>query len=208
VSDEILPTRWTLLSRLKERDDQESWRTFFETYWEFIYRTATKCGLTHHEAQEVVQEVVLSVSKTIGEFRTNPEGGSFKSWLLKITKWRITDQFRKRARDQRFRTTSVETATGTGTGTIERIPDPASVSVEKTWESDWQQNLVQIAMDRVKSQVKAEVFQRFDLLVNQGWTAARVATRLHVTQAQVYFSKVKVVYLLKRELAKLERNGF
>ena len=34
--DELLPTRWTLIERLKNWDDQESWRQFFDTYWKLI----------------------------------------------------------------------------------------------------------------------------------------------------------------------------
>ena len=32
-----LPTRQTLLSRLKNWDDQSSWREFFNLYWRLIY---------------------------------------------------------------------------------------------------------------------------------------------------------------------------
>jgi hypothetical protein len=31
--DDFLPTRNSLLGRLKDLDDQESWRGFFNTYW-------------------------------------------------------------------------------------------------------------------------------------------------------------------------------
>jgi len=31
-----IPTRSSLLGRLKDWEDQESWRDFFETYWRLI----------------------------------------------------------------------------------------------------------------------------------------------------------------------------
>jgi len=40
--EEFLPTRWSLLSRLKDWDDQKSWRQFFDTYWRLIYNTGVK----------------------------------------------------------------------------------------------------------------------------------------------------------------------
>ena len=55
VSEELIPTRWSLLSRLKDAADAESWQEFFDIYWRLIYRAATKSGLTDAEAQEVVQ---------------------------------------------------------------------------------------------------------------------------------------------------------
>ena len=46
-----LPTRWSLLARLKNWEDQESWKTFFDTYWRLIYNVAIKAGLTDQEAR-------------------------------------------------------------------------------------------------------------------------------------------------------------
>jgi len=89
-------TRRSLLSRLKQSDAQESWRQFFDTYWRLIYTTALKAGLIDAEAQEVVQETVLTVFRKIKSFQYDPAVGSFKGWMLTIVRWRIADQFRKR----------------------------------------------------------------------------------------------------------------
>jgi DNA-directed RNA polymerase specialized sigma24 family protein len=67
--DELIPTRWTLLSRLKDAADADSWQEFFDTYWRLIYGVARKAGLTEVEAQEVVQEVVIGVARKLPEFR-------------------------------------------------------------------------------------------------------------------------------------------
>src|SRR6266542_633634 len=95
-SDEFIPTRRSLLARLKNWDDQESWQDFFNTYWRFIYSVALKAGLSDAEAQDVVQENVLTVAKKIGEFKSDPAIGSFKGWLMLLTRRRIADQFEKR----------------------------------------------------------------------------------------------------------------
>jgi RNA polymerase sigma-70 factor (ECF subfamily) len=71
-ADTWLPTRRTLLSRLKNWDDQQSWREFFNTYWRFIYAVAIRSGLTDAEAQEVVQETVITVSKTDTGLQVRP----------------------------------------------------------------------------------------------------------------------------------------
>src|SRR5437867_7448085 len=98
-TDELLPTRRSLLTRLKQWDDQESWRDFFNTYWKLVYGVALKAGLSDAEAQEVVQETVISVAKQMQDFKYDPAVGSFKSWLLQLTRRRIVDQFRKRPRE-------------------------------------------------------------------------------------------------------------
>jgi hypothetical protein len=94
--DELIPTRATLIQRLKDWQDQSSWQDFFDTYWKLIYGVALKGGLTAAEAQDVVQETMISVAKHMPTFEYDPAIGSFKTWLLNMTRWRITDQLRKR----------------------------------------------------------------------------------------------------------------
>ena len=67
-SDSI-PTRQSLLARLKDVGDQESWRDFFDTYWRLVHATALKAGLTETEAQEVVSGwLCLKIEYCIFEF--------------------------------------------------------------------------------------------------------------------------------------------
>ena len=96
--DESLATRSSLLDRLRDAGDQASWQTFFDTYWRLIYNVARKSGLDDPDAQDVVQEAVIAVARRMPEFRYDPAKGSFKSWLLLITRRRIHDHFRRRYR--------------------------------------------------------------------------------------------------------------
>ncbi|MBI3417174.1 MAG: sigma-70 family RNA polymerase sigma factor [Verrucomicrobia bacterium] len=204
-ADEFLPTRWSLLSRLKDWDDQQSWRDFFDAYWKLIYSTALKAGLTHAEAQEVVQETVIAVAKKMGDFRTDPAQGSFKNWLLHLTRWRITDQFRKRGRQEQraHQPANPDTAR---TATVERVPDPAAVDLDAEWEAEWEKNLVATALERIKDRVKPEQLQIFNLLVRRDWPALKVARRLRVGLTQVYYAKFRVTSLIKEEVKKLEKQ--
>ena len=203
-----MPTRHSLLNRLKDWGDDRSWREFFEMYWELIYNIARKAGLTDSEAQEVVQETIIGVAKKIGGFETDARRGSFKAWLLRQTRWRIADQFRKR--DQWERGTA-DTAGGlpslpgddTGTGTVNRIPDPASLDLDQAWNSEWEQHTLRIALDRVKAQVSVKQFQMFDLHTIQGLSVSETARALGTSMAAVYMAKSRVGRLLRREAAKL-----
>jgi RNA polymerase sigma-70 factor (ECF subfamily) len=85
-SDEFLPTRVSLLGRLKDWGDQQSWQDFCDTYHRLIHSVALKAGLTQDEAQDVVQETVLTVAKKAGDFRADRAKGSFKGWLMVITR--------------------------------------------------------------------------------------------------------------------------
>src|SRR6266498_1052034 len=107
--DELIPTRATLLQRLKDWQDRSSWQEFFDTYWKLIYGVARKAGLTDAEAQDVVQETLVSVAKHMPTFNYDPALGSFKAWLLNMTRWRMISQFRKRASTVEPRPTSDST---------------------------------------------------------------------------------------------------
>ena len=162
--DELIPTRNSLIDRLKDWSDNESWRLFFETYWRLIYRTASKAGLTDAEAQEVVQETVISVVKSMPDFNYRREGGSFKSWLLRLTYWRISDQVRKRKS-----VTPVmaypgkhNPHTATSTRVEENIADPASLDFYAAWDIDWEANLFEAAIARIKNKVDLKLYQIFD----------------------------------------------
>jgi len=85
--------------RLQNWEDRKTWEEFYQTYWRLIYSVAIKSGLRPDEAFDVVQETILSIAKQSKENRYNPDAGSFKSWLLNMTRWRIGDQFRKRRKD-------------------------------------------------------------------------------------------------------------
>src|SRR5260221_10428823 len=51
-----IQTRPSLLNRLKEGDDVESWQEFYRVYGKLARDFAIKAGLTDTEADEVVQE--------------------------------------------------------------------------------------------------------------------------------------------------------
>src|SRR5437867_3509159 len=132
--DEFIPTRTSLLSRLKNWDDQESWKDFFETYWKMIYSVAKRSGLNDAEAQDIVQETILAVAKKMPNFHYDPALGSFKSWLMLIVRRRIIDYLRKVGREpQHHPASATPTTSATGTGIMERIPDPGGDQINRIY---------------------------------------------------------------------------
>ncbi len=198
----LLATRRSLIDRLADWEDQKHWQEFFDAYGKLIYSAARKSGLTDAEAQEVVQETVITVAKKIGKLKYDPVIGSFKGWLLQITRWRIADEFRKREPGNTKRPRSSDDP---ATATIERVPDPNVVDLDTLWEKEWQENLFAAAISRVKKKVDPKQFQIFDCYVRKEWPAQKVAERLHVNIGQVYLARHRVAALLKKEIKALEK---
>ena len=192
---DIIPTRQSLLSRLRDWNDGASWQEFFDTYWKLIFRTARGAGLGMTEAEEVAQDTLISVSKAIPTFRYDPKRGTFKAWLRTATIWRIRDRLRK---EQNQRTIPLELCTEYG------ISATAEDPIARNWDSDWQMSLKNAAIERVKKKVPPKQFQIFDLAFVKEWPTERIAQTFNVRPGYVYLVKFRVKTQLKLELRKLE----
>ena len=202
--EEFIPTRKSLLTRLKNWDDQEGWREFFDTYWKLIYSVAIKSGFSDAEAQDVVQDTIVIVARKMRNFKYDPKIGSFKAWLMLNTRSRITERLRKK-RLPIAEKLSQKDATAR-TATVERIPDSGPQDLESLWETEWKQTLLAAALDGVRKQVAPKQFQLFDLYVLQETPIETITRALGVSAEQVYLAKHRVSKVFTDELKKAERR--
>jgi RNA polymerase sigma factor (sigma-70 family) len=200
-ADSMLRTRASLLRRLRNWQDQTSWQDFFNLYWKLIYGLARKSGLTDDEAQDAVQETLISVARHMPTFRYDPAIGSFKAWLLNMTRWRIIAQFRKR---RTSRTLAMNSATQTDV--MDRIPDFSVEDLNAKWEAEWQTNLLNAAIANVKHQLNPEQYRIFDFYANKEWPPEKVAERFDVSPNQVYKIKHRVTKAIRTEVRRLEKE--
>jgi RNA polymerase sigma factor (sigma-70 family) len=200
--DAWVSTRWSLIKRLQQSGDDGSWQEFFDQYWRLIFSVALRSGLPHEEAQDVVQETIISMAKGIRKFTADPQAGSFKSWLLQLTRWRIVDVVRQRARELPLEPNPTgDTST---TSAVDRVPDPAGLELEAVWEEEWEHHRLQTALQKLAQRVPANHYQMFYLYVIENKPADRVA-RLHGTSVDhVYQVKHRLMPLLEDELKQQE----
>ena len=202
---DLIATRASLIHRLKNWQDQSSWQDFFDTYWKLIYDVARRSGLTDAEAHDALQETMISVARRMPDFQYDPATGSFKAWLLNLTRWRITDQLRKRNRFPHSGSSSDDTATGVGT--VSGLIDPESEDISKLWDAEWERNLLDTAIARVKRRIDPKKYQIFDLCANKGWRADKVAAAFRVPVGQVYLAKHRVTRMIKTEVKRLKKEA-
>lgn len=193
-------TRKSLLVRLKNWHDEQSWAEFAKIYERLMFDTALRAGLNNEEAKEVVQETLLTVAKKMAGFNYDPRLGSFKNWLMQITRRRIVDQFRKRKPDL---AQSMQSANPVD---VEQLSDPSLSRLETLWNEEWNNARLDLARAVVKRKVGARQYQMFDLYVLQSKSLKEVTGLLRVNPAQVYMAKYRITRLLKRELKELDRQ--
>ena len=199
-------TRASLLFRLRDWQDGPSWEEFYRLYQKLVFGLATRSGLTRPEAEEVTQDVFKRVAETIHEFESNAARGSFRGWLMNLTRWRITDKFRERQRAERLLAPPAHAGVHADdrTGTIERVPDPADAAGAAVWDDEWRHHVLAAALDRLARRVPAQHFQAFELYHRQGWPVLRVARELGLALPTVYVITHRLKKQLKAEVQKLE----
>ncbi len=204
--DELIPTRRSLLERLRDLDDQPSWREFFDTYWKLLYGAAIRAGLSDQEAEDVVQETVIGVARKMPEFKYDPATCSFKGWLMHVTRCRIADRFRRR-RPQNV-PLAVPRADTTADSTL-NLRDPSADVLDGIWNEEWQKNIVDVAMERIRSRVNPEHYQIFHLHAVKGLGVRDVAKLTGASLAKVYVTYHRIAKLVKQEVHRLEStNGY
>ena len=206
-ADELAPTRQSLLGRLRDLDDAVSWQEFFDTYWKLIYASAIRFGLSDDEAEEVVQETVIGVARKMESYRYEPETCSFKGWLMHITRRRIIDRLRRRQTKRRSFVPLPDDPATTITGGTLQIPDEAAArAFEGLWDEEWQKNLIDAAMEKVKRKVPAKQYQIFYLHSVKNMPASDIARLLGISTAKVYVVRHRVGRMVKREVELIQKR--
>ncbi len=192
-----------MLYRVRNQSDSASWEEFHRLYRRLIYGRARRAGLSHPDAEEVAQDVFKRVAETIQDFEHDPDRGSFRGWLMKLTHWRITDKFQSLQKLARQNPSPRSDRTsGTGTATIDQVPAPDVE--EDAWDREWQEHILAAAIDRVSRQVKPRHFQVFELYVRQNWPALKVSRQLGINPAAIYMISHRLQKQLKGEVQKLQ----
>jgi len=203
-TDSFLPTRQSLLSRLRDWQDQEGWREFFDTYWRLIYRVARQSGFDDATAQDVVQNTFIYLARRMPKFRYDATRGSFKAWLQRVTRSRIL-VFRRRAESKEPPLPEAHLEDDDA-NVWESIPDPAGDALDQVWQDEWEQNLVSAALRRIRPKVSGQQLMIFELAALGEVPLKQVARKLDVSLMQVYLARHRVGKLFKEEVARLRRE--
>jgi RNA polymerase sigma-70 factor (ECF subfamily) len=137
-------------------------------------------------------------------FKYDPAIGSFKIWLLNMTRWRIADQLRKRL-------PAASSHESSDDALHDHLHHPGTTEVmmpdlEKIWDAEWEKNLLAVAVTKARRCLDPKQYQIFDFYVNKEWEAVRVAKALGVTVNQVYQAKSRVSEMITREVERLKKE--
>ncbi len=184
----------SLLERLRRPGDADAWPRFVELYTPLIYLWSRRVGLQDQDAADLVQDVMVSLWKTLPTFQYDPRKG-FRRWLRTVTlnKWR--DQCKRRAAQPR--TDGLLLAEGD----LADLPDP--VDPDAFWEIEYRRRLISRALEVMKTDFRPTTWKACWEHVVEGRPAAEVARELGITAGAVYAARIRVLDRLRQELADL-----
>lgn len=177
-------TRRSLLVRLRNSRDDQSWAEFTAVYEPVIYRMTKRRGLQDADAREVVQEVLMSVASAIDRFDLDA-AGSFRGWIARITRNATVDQFRKLA--------SQEQATGTSDvmRQLDALPEQQQCADE--FDRDRREQLFRWAASEVRRKTGEVNWMAFWKTSVDAKPITDVAVELGISEGAVYVARCRIL---------------
>jgi len=184
-------TRLTLIEKLKNLDDSYVWEKFFNLYWGLLFNFCLRKGLSYSEAEDIVQDTVITVVSKMPDFTYDPDKGSFKGWLYQITRRKIIDFQRKIISRNEVDSENIEDIGKT------------NKDFDQIWEDEWKNHISKQAIDLTLKQVSTKQFQIYDSYVNQEIPVQEICDFFQVSSNQVYLAKTRVGEIFKSQVQKI-----
>lgn len=175
-------THTTLLARLGSGQDQAAWIEFVARYGELIRGFCLRRGLQPADCEDVQQEVLMSLSKSMPGFQYDPSKGLFRSYLKTVVVHAILKKTRQNTPHHSLPDS-------------ESSPDAPD---EQQWEQEWRQYHLRLAMRTIDAEFNPNDRRAFALYALDGKDVAAVARELEVSQDVVYQAKSRVLKRLSQ----------
>jgi RNA polymerase sigma-70 factor (ECF subfamily) len=190
-------TRPSLLLSLRNAGNDRAWRDFVEIYAPLIFGHCTRRGLQEADAADVTQEVMRSVARAIQKLDYDRARGTFRAWLLTVTRSKLNNFFASRARHPQ----------GTGeTAVVQFLEAQPGPEAAADWDREYRRRLFQIASEKVQKEVQAGTWAAFWQTAVEDEPAAAVAAELGMTTGAVYIARSRVLARLRTEIESLDRK--
>lgn len=186
-------TRPSLLLRIRDPQDEQSWQVFVELYGPLIHRYARNLRLQEADAADVCQEVLSQVARSIRGFQYQPERGRFRDWLGTVTRNRVNRYF-KRVADK-------------SKPIDEELADELyAPEQDSEWNDAFHTHVLKAAMDRVRPHFEEKTWEAFRLVWLEHQLAPAIADQLAIPVAGVYLAKSRVLARLREEVMQLAED--
>ena len=198
-------TRASLLLRLCDSEDHEAWVEFVTLYEPVIYRLLRRHGLQDADARDVMQELLLAVSRSIDRWDPARECGSFRGWLRRVARNLVINWLKQRGGGGAVqlpphRRRAVPTCNRCSTC----CPPPTSRIRSSSTVSCVVPCFIGRA-ERVRGEVHRATWEAFWETAVVGTSPADAAMKLGMTAGAVRVAKCRVLARLRAAVTELEK---
>lgn len=194
-------TSRSLLMQLKD-GQPAAWERLTALYAPLVYRWCREMRLAEQDMPDIFQEVFRSVAAHIQAFHKDRPGDTFRHWLRAITRNKVRDHFRRRARQ-------AQAAGGTDAQIyFSQVAAPAADAEEADAgdahdEEGEIRQLLHSALEQIRGQVHPQTWQAFWKVVVEGKTPEEVGEELGMRPGTVRVAKSRVLSRLRAQLGEL-----
>ena len=174
-------THVSLITRLREGIDPAAWREFEDRYGDLIRSVGLRRGLQPADCDDVAQEVMLALTRSLPGFVYDSQRGRFRGYLKTITGHII---FQKLRQNRGHRALSTDDA-------VADVDDDASMDV--LWETEWRQYHMRLAMRTIENEFNELDRLAFTQYTLEGDSASATATAVGLSIDQVYQAKSRIL---------------
>lgn len=193
------PPASTIYSLLQDARalDAQAWQKLIGLYGPLVLAWCRQAGLDPADRADVTQDVFFAVHKGLPQYQHRKAGGTFRGWLLTITRNLIRD-FQRRTFGQ-----------PTGQGGSAHQTNLANQPEPLTGLTDGEltpalQELYRRAIALLESEFEPQTFAAFRMLVVDGKTGDETAQALGLRRSAVYNAKSRVLRRLREELGEVQ----
>jgi RNA polymerase sigma factor (sigma-70 family) len=198
MSEKIDPwkTSYTLLEKLRDKYDSDSWENFAHHYKPYIYNVIRRMNISHSFTEDFSQIILLKLWDKLPETKIDPEKGTFRSWLTRVIKNEILNYLNKEKRRQDKLTEKYEEQLKP------YLDGSCNSDIERLANEEWAAYIAKKAWKNIESQYE-EVTKQCFRLASEGSSADQIAAQLGISEAVVYVYKARIKNKLKQEIRRL-----
>ena len=194
---EFPETNLSLIARVKDLGDGASWVEFLGIYQPVVYRMARRRHLQDADAQDVMQQVFLSISRSIERWEAGDGQPPFRAWLTTIARNAITKALARRPRDQ---------ATGTTSAADILENEPAVEATASEILAEARQEIIRWATEQIRSEFSEEIWQIFQQTAIHGVPIADVAKSSGRSTGSIYVARFRIIARLKEKIQEVSQH--
>ena len=183
-------TRPSLIGKLHDPAAAEAWTEFVRLYQPIVYRVARHRGLQHADAEDLTQDVFATVGRKVAKFDLE-QGGSFRGWLLKITRDLVVNKLTRGPR---------EVGTGDSEARDMMNEHPQREETETLLRVEHQRLMLAQASERLRPKVSPSIWNAFWRTAVEGQSIAEVAKQLDKSEGAVRVARCRVLAQLRKEV--------